>query len=129
MRCEIRPRAALTASSEMPTNPYRGECRATMRWYWLAVAFAFLSAGGAAFVLVRDHGRLADFCRDVELGEDLARIRRLAYREGFEPRIEPHAQMRVVARSWSYWHQSPPSCRIFFNDSRTVEYRIWQGDS
>lgn len=94
-----------------------------MRWFYLALILSLTSAGGAWSWLEMERKELKKLCQTLPLGATISEVRKSARARGFEPKMDPFAQMRIEP---SFWHSSPPSCRVFFNRARTVEYRLLQ---
>jgi hypothetical protein len=97
-----------------------------MRSYYSALILIFVCTFSVAAYLGFERHELNRFCDRVHLGDTVAGVRKLAELEGFEPELEPYAQLRIQSRVWS-WNRNAPSCRVFLNAARTVEYRVWQG--
>lgn len=96
-----------------------------MRWVYTSIILGVLLIAGIATDLGIQNRRLQAFCQELGPGRDVVQVRKSAQVSGFKPRMEPFSQMRIESPHWG-WHLSPPSCRVFFNQERTVEYRVWQ---
>jgi hypothetical protein len=94
-----------------------------MRWFYFALFMSVATAAGAGGYLYRQSDRLDEFCAKLPLGASVVEVRKSAQRQGFESSMEPYTQMRIKPK---HWHLAPPSCRVFFNRDRTVEYRLLQ---
>jgi hypothetical protein len=94
-----------------------------MKWFYLSIALCLISAAAGAGYLYQGTRDLDSFCSGVPLGATVAQVRKAAQRQGFESFMEPFTQMRIRPLRW---HMSPPSCRVFFNRDRTVEFRQLQ---
>ncbi len=94
-----------------------------MRWFYVSIGLC-LTATAAWFVYLGQETReLQVFCSRLALGATVVQVRESAQEEGFLPKMEPYAQMRIEPATWM---PRPPSCRVFFNRERTIEYRVWQ---
>ena len=94
-----------------------------MRWLYASIILCLMTAAGATGYLYLEHHELAQFCATLPLGASIAQVREAAREKGFDPVMEPFAQMRIAP---SIWPAAPPACRVFFNRAQTVEYRSWQ---
>ena len=91
------------------------------KWLYLSL----IALGGvtwSAYSHFHDQAvNLEKFCQTVPIGATDVEVRKSAQALGFTPTMEPFAQMRIQP-----WEKllPPPSCRVFFNRARTVEYRV-----
>lgn len=96
------------------------------RYFKVAIALSVLSAVAWGVVLYSQHRKLSRFCMGVQVGTSISQVREAAQRQDLDPRMEPFAQMSVEPLFWPL-PAKVPSCRVFFNKSRFVEYRLLQG--
>jgi hypothetical protein len=96
-----------------------------VRTVWIATFLAIIVFGGAFAYSHLHLMKLRRFCESIPLKSTDIQLRETAYQQGFIPSMEPFAQLRIEP---GVWHPSGASCRVFLNNSRTVEYKKWQED-
>src|SRR4051812_16713127 len=94
-----------------------------MRWFYTSLVLSIAAAGSWFYHVDSQTAQLRDFCSKMPLGATIVQVREAAQEKGFEPKMEPFAQMRIEPLGWM---PEVPACRVFFNRARTVEYRVWQ---
>ena len=94
-----------------------------MKLVWASIAVAVAVVATVVAHFVTESRELRDFCQSLPVGMAITEVREAATEKGFDPRMEPYSQMRIEPTGW---HYARPSCRVFFNKDRTIEYRVFQ---
>jgi hypothetical protein len=92
---------------------------------WLGVAILIFVLTAASFFTYARYKKLElqEYCAQLQKYVELPRIREQAKSLGFHVEQEAFIQMRITPLKWM---PSPPTCRVFFNPDRMMEYRVWQ---
>ncbi len=94
-----------------------------MRWLSVSILIILL-ASASLFTFARYRKTLLkEYCAKLPKYVELSKVREEALGLDFHVELEAHIQMKI---SPSRWYFFPPTCRVFFNPERTLEYRVWQ---
>jgi hypothetical protein len=94
-----------------------------MKWLSAAVLIALFAAASIFTYARYKKLELQEYCAQLQKFVELPKIREQAKSLGFNVEQEAFVQMRITPMKWL---PSPPTCRVFFNPERMLEYRVWQ---
>lgn len=92
---------------------------------WSQIAIFVLLLGTVTFygIMQRNSRKVEEFCKSLQIGQNIAQVRTLASQSGLAYELEQHGQLTMTPSGVTL---SNSTCRAYFNEDDALLYRYFE---